>query len=124
MSIRESGAQAFECLREASKMLSIRTICNGWIGNSRSENMNCRSVNLVLKLVWLKLRIHRQYFSGDGKCNGGKIVALPSRERNCLCIMLCDGNAKLCAIVAEISNHLIFGNDCRKLGGVVKEGQG
>jgi hypothetical protein len=38
--------------------------------------------------------------------------------------MLCDGNAKLRAIVAEISNHLIFGNDCRKLGGVVKEGQG
>jgi hypothetical protein len=37
--------------------------------------------------------------------------------------MLCDGNAKLRAIVAEISNHLIFGNDCRKLGGVVKEGQ-
>jgi hypothetical protein len=32
--------------------------------------------------------------------------------------MLCDGNAKLRAIVAEISNHLIFGNDCRKLGGV------
>jgi hypothetical protein len=29
--------------------------------------------------------------------------------------MLCDGNAKLRAIVAEISNHLIFGNDCRKL---------
>ena len=59
------------------------------------------------------------------QCNGaGKIVALPSRERNCLCIMLCDGNAKLRAIVAEISNHLIFGNDCRKLGGVVKEGQG
>jgi hypothetical protein len=52
-------------------------------------------------------------------CNGGKIVALPSRERNCLCIMLCDGNAKLRTIVAEISNHLIFGNDCRKLGGVV-----
>jgi predicted TIM-barrel fold metal-dependent hydrolase len=25
--------------------------------------------------------------------------------------MLCDGNAKLRAIVAEISNHLIFGND-------------
>jgi hypothetical protein len=27
----------------------------------------------------------------------GKIVALPSRERNCLCIMLCDGNAQSCA---------------------------
>jgi hypothetical protein len=51
MSIRESGAQAFECLREASKMLSIRTIGNGWTGNSRSGNMNCRSVNLVLKIV-------------------------------------------------------------------------
>jgi hypothetical protein len=38
--------------------------------------------------------------------------------------MLCDGNAKLHAIVAKISNHLIFGNDCRKFGGVVKEGQG
>jgi hypothetical protein len=38
--------------------------------------------------------------------------------------MLCDGNAKLHAIVAKISNHLIFGNDCRKLGGVVMEGQG
>jgi hypothetical protein len=38
--------------------------------------------------------------------------------------MLCDGNAKLRAIVAEISNNLIFGNDCRKFGGVVKEGQG
>jgi hypothetical protein len=25
--------------------------------------------------------------------------------------MLCSGNAKLRAIVAEISNHLIFGND-------------
>jgi hypothetical protein len=37
--------------------------------------------------------------------------------------MLCDGNAKLRAIVAEISNHLIF-CDCRILGGVVKEGQG
>jgi hypothetical protein len=35
-----------------------------------------------------------------------------------------DGNAELRAIIAEISNHLIFGNDCRKLGGVVKEGQG
>jgi hypothetical protein len=34
--------------------------------------------------------------------------------------MLCDSNAKLRAIVAEISYHLIFGNDCRKLGGVVK----
>jgi hypothetical protein len=32
--------------------------------------------------------------------------------------MLCDGNAKQRAIVAEISNHLIFGR------GVVKEGQG
>ena len=50
MSIRESGAQAFECLK-ASKMLSIRTIGNGWTGNSRSGNMNCRSVNLVLKIV-------------------------------------------------------------------------
>jgi hypothetical protein len=49
MSIRESAAQAFECLRGASKMLSIRTIGNGWTGNSRSENMKCRSVNLVLK---------------------------------------------------------------------------
>ena len=48
-SIRESRAQAFEWLREASKMLSIRTIGNGWTGNSRSENMKCRSVNLVLK---------------------------------------------------------------------------
>jgi hypothetical protein len=39
--------------------------------------------------------------------------------------MLCDGNAKLRAIVAELSNHLIFGNACRKVGGVVgKEGQG
>jgi hypothetical protein len=35
-----------------------------------------------------------------------------------------DGNPELRAIIAEISNHLIFGNDCRKLGGVVKEGQG
>jgi hypothetical protein len=34
--------------------------------------------------------------------------------------MLCDGNAKLRAIIAEISSQLIFGNDCRKLGGVVK----
>ena len=42
MSIRESGAQAFECLKEASKMLSIRTIGNGWTGNTRSENMNYR----------------------------------------------------------------------------------
>jgi hypothetical protein len=25
-----------------------------------------------------------------------------------MCIMLCDGNAKLRAIVAEISNHLIL----------------
>jgi hypothetical protein len=49
MSIRESGAQAFECLREASKMLSILTIGNGLTGNSPSENMNCRSVNLVRK---------------------------------------------------------------------------
>jgi hypothetical protein len=37
--------------------------------------------------------------------------------------MLCDGNANLRAIVAEISNHLMFGNDWRKLGGVVKESQ-
>ena len=51
MSIRESSAQAFECLREASKMLSVRTIGNGWTANSRSENMKCRSVNLVVKLV-------------------------------------------------------------------------
>ena len=49
LSIRESSAQAFEWLREASKMLSIRTIGNGWTGNSRAENMNCRSVNLMLK---------------------------------------------------------------------------
>ena len=49
MSILESGALAFECLSEASKMLSIRTIGNGWTGNSRAENMNCRSVNLVRK---------------------------------------------------------------------------
>jgi hypothetical protein len=33
--------------------------------------------------------------------------------------MFCDGNAKLRAIVAEISNHLIFGNNCPELGGVV-----
>jgi hypothetical protein len=44
------------------------------------------------------------------QCNGSKF-------------MLCDGNAKLRAIIAEISNHLIFGNDCRKLGDEVKEGQ-
>ena len=49
MSIRESGALAFESLSEASKMLSIRTIGNGLTGNSRAENMNCRSVNLVRK---------------------------------------------------------------------------
>jgi hypothetical protein len=49
MSIRESSAKACVWLREASKMLSIRTIGNGWTDNSRSENMNCRSVNLVLK---------------------------------------------------------------------------
>jgi hypothetical protein len=49
MSIRESSAQAFECLREATKMLSIRTIGNRWTENSRLENMKCRSVNLVLK---------------------------------------------------------------------------
>ena len=48
MSILESGAQAFVCLREASKMLSTRTIGNGWTGYSRAENMNCRSENLVL----------------------------------------------------------------------------
>ena len=47
MSIRESGVQAFECLREASKILSIRTIGNGWTVNLRSENMKCRSVYLV-----------------------------------------------------------------------------
>jgi hypothetical protein len=51
MSIRESSAEACLWLREASKMLSIRTIGNGWTGNSRSENMKCRFVNLVLKLV-------------------------------------------------------------------------
>ena len=49
ISIRESGAQAFECLREASKMLSIRTVGNGSTGNLRSENMTCRSMNLVHK---------------------------------------------------------------------------
>jgi hypothetical protein len=32
-------------------MLSIRTIGNGWTANSRSENMKCGSVNLVLKFV-------------------------------------------------------------------------
>ena len=41
LSIRESSAQAFERLREASKMLLIRMIGNGWTGNSRLENMNC-----------------------------------------------------------------------------------
>ena len=51
LSIRESSVKACVWLREASKMLSIRTIGNGWTGNSRSENMNCRSVNLVVKLV-------------------------------------------------------------------------
>ena len=66
----------------------------------------------------------RGIFVWRRQCNGGKIVALPSRERNCLCIIICDGNAKLRAIIAEISNNLLFGNDCRKLGGVVKEGQG
>jgi hypothetical protein len=55
MSIRESSAQAFECLREASKMLSILTIGNGWTGNSRSENMNCRSREYGAKAcVWLR----------------------------------------------------------------------
>ena len=38
MSIRESSAQALECLREASKMLSISTIGNRWTENSRLEN--------------------------------------------------------------------------------------
>ena len=50
-SIHEYSAKDCVWLRDASKMLSIRTIGNGWTGNSRSENMNCRSVNLVLKLV-------------------------------------------------------------------------
>jgi hypothetical protein len=52
MSIRVSSAQAFEGLREATKMLSIRTIGNGWTEdteNSRSENMKCPSVNQLLK---------------------------------------------------------------------------
>ena len=56
LSIRESGTQTFECQREVSKMLSIRTIGNGWTGNSRAENMNCRSVNLVLKRSSVKGR--------------------------------------------------------------------
>jgi hypothetical protein len=33
MSIRESSAKACLWLREASKMLSIRTIGNGWTAN-------------------------------------------------------------------------------------------
>jgi hypothetical protein len=81
-------------------------------------------IPLTLKVIYFKATDTRAILFWRWQCNGGKIVALPSRERNCLCIMLCDGSAKLCAIVAEISNHLIFGNDCRKLGGVVKEGQG
>ena len=49
LSIRESSAKACVLLREASKMMSIRTIGNGWTENLPSENMKCRSVNLVLK---------------------------------------------------------------------------
>jgi hypothetical protein len=45
------------------------------------------------------------------------------REKEIACVS-CSATATQSAIVAEISNHLIFGNDCRKLGGVVKEGQG
>ena len=42
MSIRKSAAKA-NCvwLRVASKMLSTRTIVNGWTANSPSENMIC-----------------------------------------------------------------------------------
>ena len=50
MSIRESSAKACVWLREASKMLSIRTIGNGWTGNSRSENMNCQGIKFLLSL--------------------------------------------------------------------------
>jgi broad-specificity NMP kinase len=53
MPIRESSAKTCVWLREASKMLSIRMIGNGWTANSRSENMKCRSVNLVLKELCL-----------------------------------------------------------------------
>ena len=61
MSIRESDAQAFECLREASKIFSIRTNGNGWTGNSRSENMKCRSMNLVLNILRRFLRTKQRH---------------------------------------------------------------
>jgi hypothetical protein len=42
------------------------------------------------------------------QCNGGKIVALLGCEKLFVYNMLCDGNANLPAIVAEISNHFIL----------------
>ena len=47
MSIRESGAQAFECLREASNMLSIRTIGNGWTVNFTSGTRARKSCEMI-----------------------------------------------------------------------------
>jgi hypothetical protein len=96
--------------------------------NALEKNQIATSISTILArsvdsnfVFWNRFKATdtRAIFFWRWQCNGGKIVALPSRERNCLCIMLCDGNEKLRAIVAEISNHLIFGNDCRKLGGVV-----
>jgi hypothetical protein len=49
------------------------------------------------------------------------------REKEIACVSCSATATQSCAqstIAVEISNHLIFGNDCRKLGGVVKEGQG
>jgi hypothetical protein len=45
-------------------------------------------------------------------------------EKEIACVSCSATATQSYAIVAEISNHLIFGNDCRKFGGVVKEGQG
>jgi hypothetical protein len=87
-----------------------------------SDILNIKYMDRDKDWIYHKATDTRAILFWRWQCNGGKIVALPSQERNCLCIILCDGNAKLRAIVAEISNHLIFGNDCRKLGGVVKEG--
>jgi hypothetical protein len=41
------------------------------------------------------------------QCNGGKIVALLGCEREIACVdhSVCDDNANIPAIVAEISNH-------------------
>jgi hypothetical protein len=72
----------------------------------------------------IKLRIHGQYFSGDGNAMVVKSLHC-RREKEIACVSRSATATQSCAQSLPKFKIIWFSaNDCRKLGGVVKEGQG